>query len=215
MQSKTRSQIVEIKVVDGTIENSLVAPSLSGGVAKISIWCSVVIRDRSKPGGLERNFLNRVGGQKRLFLVSDLVVVGAYIELAAKTTTHKGTSSTNQSIYKIEEILDDRLLCSEVSVEEVPAENDPANRLDSPSSASARLIDQLKAELAVAKNVVFETQKRRAEAKNTVNRMSRKFKSLPEDVLVHLSRFEEGLGLLRQQLSDVEATLTDTAPLME
>lgn len=67
----------------------------------------------------------------------------------------------------------------------------------------------------MAKHVVAETQKRRAEAKNTVNRMSRKFKSLPEEVLVHLSRFEEGLGLLRQQLSDVEATLTDTAPFME
>jgi hypothetical protein len=45
--------------------------------------------------------------------------------------------------------------------------------------------------------------------------MSRKFKVLPEEILGHLSCFEEDLGLLRQQLSDVDATLTNSAPMME
>ena len=176
-----------LKIEDGTIDHPLEMPSTGYSVAQKKRWGAIVWRDKSKPGGLGRNFLeNRNDG--KILLIGN-VKPGNYLEIAVKLETYSRYGRQAESEYlKVVEITNNEMLVLPVAKKEIP----PLQEQTFPSGedreqAVQTKISQQKEQITELQNKILELEEKIKKAKNISNHLNRKFKEgkMTDEILGH------------------------------
>lgn len=119
-------EIQEVKITDGTInltEALKDEPSTRYSVCTHKKWGAVVHRDLSRPGGLERSFLQNNNGR---IVIKD-VDCGEFIELCDKLEAYtKRGSDEVRKYFRVVRKTKDTLFLEQKEKEDIPGKDAPA-----------------------------------------------------------------------------------------
>ena len=94
MENQTTTENIEVfPIEDGTIENFNRETHKRG-----KSWVAIVIKDKSQPGGLRRDFLQRAPGG-RVFAAG--IVGGTWLEFAGDYYTTSGSKRSDRKYYRV------------------------------------------------------------------------------------------------------------------
>lgn len=209
-------KFLEIAVEDGTIVN--LATSNEKALTS-KRWIAVVTRDMSKPGTLDRQFLDAIDklNRGRRCKLPKNIGIGTCLEMAVKDQMRAG-SRTQQLLFRVEGVHPERLIVSEIKLGDVsktsaikPVDVDAASGVQ----VAHNLIDQLKQELkgsqialAAALAVPAFLEASRAKAKTLTNHMRRQFDKLSPELKENeiLTKVFADLLLLQQEVKMLDVS---------
>lgn len=140
----TETEFETMEITDDTIPNVAKATDTGKSIAGIKRWGAIVNRNLSKPGGLERRFLE--DKNKGQLVVLGNLAAGDYLELAHKITYYCTDGlRTDYQYFQVIERLPNQLIVKKVDKGDVPPASEQT--MPAPPSLKDYTTEQLEAEL--------------------------------------------------------------------